>query len=297
MGVRDRQAEGGPVGRLDRDDRPDAAAGRGRLTRPPCCTCRSEVDPLWIELRLPRAERSAIDELEELYVRGEEGQMVQLGVDWAVRRAVGRPDDLPQEPAAGGLRLRRSGRPAAGRCDHRHAVGPAWPTARAAAGRRRCAPSTSAHGSRPAVAIPGRCPTGYTVDWAGEGEWKITLDVFRDLGLAFGAALVGIFVILMFQTGSRVAAAGDHAGHPADDDRHHARLLAAERAGRSPGRRLPQPGLLHRHGDDRHDRPGRHRGPQLGGADRLHPHGAGAKGCRCARRSSAAWRCAPGRSC
>jgi multidrug efflux pump subunit AcrB len=32
---------------------------------------------------------------------------------------------------------------------------------------------------------------------------KITLDVFRDLGLAFGAALLGIFVILMFQTGSR----------------------------------------------------------------------------------------------
>jgi len=28
--------------------------------------------------------------------------------------------------------------------------------------------------------------------------------VFRDLGLAFGAALLGIFIILMFQTGSRV---------------------------------------------------------------------------------------------
>jgi len=42
------------------------------------------------------------------------------------------------------------------------------------------------------------------VHWAGEGEWKITLDVFRDLGLAFAAALAGIFVILMFQTGSRV---------------------------------------------------------------------------------------------
>jgi multidrug efflux pump subunit AcrB len=47
-------------------------------------------------------------------------------------------------------------------------------------------------------------PAGSNVQWAGEGEWKITLDVFRDLGLAFGAALVGIFVILMFQTGSRI---------------------------------------------------------------------------------------------
>ncbi len=50
---------------------------------------------------------------------------------------------------------------------------------------------------------PWALPEGYTVDWAGEGEWKITLDVFRDLGLAFGAALVGIFVILMFETRSR----------------------------------------------------------------------------------------------
>jgi multidrug efflux pump subunit AcrB len=51
---------------------------------------------------------------------------------------------------------------------------------------------------------PWSMPKGYEVVWAGEGEWKITLDVFRDLGLAFGAAMVGIFVILMFQTGSRL---------------------------------------------------------------------------------------------
>ncbi|EGB15332.1 acriflavin resistance protein [Pseudodesulfovibrio mercurii] len=43
---------------------------------------------------------------------------------------------------------------------------------------------------------------GLTTQWAGEGEWKITLDVFRDLGLAFAAALVGIFILLVGQTGS-----------------------------------------------------------------------------------------------
>ncbi|MFG0296782.1 MAG: efflux RND transporter permease subunit, partial [Maioricimonas sp. JB045] len=47
-------------------------------------------------------------------------------------------------------------------------------------------------------------PAGYQVVWNGEGEWQITLDVFRALGIAFAAALFGIFVILMFQTGSRV---------------------------------------------------------------------------------------------
>jgi multidrug efflux pump subunit AcrB len=45
-------------------------------------------------------------------------------------------------------------------------------------------------------------PAGYTVDLAGEGEWKITVDVFRDLGLAFGAALLMIYVLLVAQTGS-----------------------------------------------------------------------------------------------
>ena len=47
-------------------------------------------------------------------------------------------------------------------------------------------------------------PAGIKVDWAGEGEWKITVDVFRDLGLAFAAALIGIYVLLAYQTGSYV---------------------------------------------------------------------------------------------
>ena len=47
-------------------------------------------------------------------------------------------------------------------------------------------------------------PDGIRVDFAGEGEWKITLDVFRDLGLAFAAALVGIYILLVAQTGSFV---------------------------------------------------------------------------------------------
>jgi multidrug efflux pump subunit AcrB len=45
-------------------------------------------------------------------------------------------------------------------------------------------------------------PNNTRVDFAGEGEWQITLRVFRDLGLAFGAALVGIYILLVLQTGS-----------------------------------------------------------------------------------------------
>ena len=47
-------------------------------------------------------------------------------------------------------------------------------------------------------------PAGYRVDFAGEGEWQITVDVFRDLGIAFAAANVLIYVLLVAQTGSLV---------------------------------------------------------------------------------------------
>ena len=45
-------------------------------------------------------------------------------------------------------------------------------------------------------------PQGMQANWQGEGEWHITLRVFRDLGLAFGAALMGIYILLVLQTGS-----------------------------------------------------------------------------------------------
>ncbi|HZE21680.1 MAG TPA: efflux RND transporter permease subunit, partial [Desulfobaccales bacterium] len=43
---------------------------------------------------------------------------------------------------------------------------------------------------------------GYHVNYSGEGEWEITVKVFRDLGMAFAGALVGIYILLVLQTGS-----------------------------------------------------------------------------------------------
>jgi multidrug efflux pump subunit AcrB len=43
---------------------------------------------------------------------------------------------------------------------------------------------------------------GFKVNWSGEGEWKITVQVFRDLGIAFLGALIGIYILLILQTGS-----------------------------------------------------------------------------------------------
>ncbi len=50
--------------------------------------------------------------------------------------------------------------------------------------------------------VPWSLPAGFRVDWRGEGEWKITLDAFRDLGLAFLAACFGIYVLLVHETRS-----------------------------------------------------------------------------------------------
>jgi multidrug efflux pump subunit AcrB len=45
-------------------------------------------------------------------------------------------------------------------------------------------------------------PAGTSVVWAGEGELKITLDVFRDMGLGYLFALLAIYLVLRLQTGS-----------------------------------------------------------------------------------------------
>ncbi len=49
-----------------------------------------------------------------------------------------------------------------------------------------------------------KLPEGFKVDLAGEGEWKITLEVFRDLGLAFAGALILIYILLVQQMESFV---------------------------------------------------------------------------------------------
>lgn len=53
----------------------------------------------------------------------------------------------------------------------------------------------------PGGGLPWSLPDGVRVSWSGEGEWNITLRVFRDLGIAFGVALMGLFAVIRIQTG------------------------------------------------------------------------------------------------
>lgn len=50
-------------------------------------------------------------------------------------------------------------------------------------------------------------PDDITLSWGGEGEWRITIRVFRDMGLAFAFALTAIYFVLRIQTGSAALSA------------------------------------------------------------------------------------------
>jgi multidrug efflux pump subunit AcrB len=162
-----------------------------------------EVEPLWVELRLPRIKRSSLEELRQIYLPTGEGKMIQLG-------ELGHFVEGWNEQAIYHKNLQRvvyvygeiAGVPPA------DAIVDILVDQQTPAANPSLAPAPRALRDRtwlqPGGGQPWSIPQGYHVQWTGEGEWKITLDVFRDLGIAFAAALVGIFFLLMFQTGSRL---------------------------------------------------------------------------------------------
>jgi multidrug efflux pump subunit AcrB len=163
----------------------------------------AERNPLRIELRLPRALRSSAPELERVHVKGNDGTMVGLAElgSWEKTLAdktiyhknlerlvyvfadtAGRPPadcvmDIEADRRSGARALSDGGWVAD------TPPRPLW---------RRTFFSNGG-------GIPWAVPDGIRVSFSGEGEWNITLDVFRDLGLAFGAALIGIYILLVAQ--------------------------------------------------------------------------------------------------
>ncbi|TAN49828.1 MAG: efflux RND transporter permease subunit [Methylococcaceae bacterium] len=133
-----------------------------------------ERQPLEISVRLPRSERSASADLQALRVKAADGALLPLG-------ELGAITEEPVERTIYHKNLKRLNyvtAEMAGRSPV-EAVFDYW----------------DIEAAKP-------LPPGYSVDLAGEGEWKITVDVFRDLGLAFGAALLMIYVLLVAQTAS-----------------------------------------------------------------------------------------------
>jgi len=133
-----------------------------------------EVNPLSIKLRLPRADRSSVERLASVYVRGMKGNLVQLG-------EIGKFQLVTEDQSIYHKNLNRVVyvfAETAGRA-------PAEVILETQSELKKSPPKAGTH-----------------IVWTGEGEWKITVDVFRDLGLAFAAALFGIYILLVYDTGS-----------------------------------------------------------------------------------------------
>lgn len=144
----------------------DFRAGAAHLPR--------ELNPLVIVLQLPQRERGSLVDLSRLGVKTPNGDIVQLG-------ELGKFDEVPAEQTIYHKNQRRVA----------YVYG-------------------DTAGRTPGEAVIGLIlflranptPGGAEVVWTGEGEWKITLDVFRDLGLAFGGAMLLIYILMVYQTGS-----------------------------------------------------------------------------------------------
>lgn len=179
-----------------------------------------ERQPLAVTVRLPRAGRSSPEDLGRLAVRGAAPgarpvPLAELG-RWE-ERAVGQTIHHKNLRRVAYVFAETAGRPPAdvildvmadevNEADAVDAGAAPPPGATRLAGGWLDARMPRAAGGRthlaPGGGIPWGLDDGVEVVWNGEGEWKITLDAFRDLGLAFAAALVMIYVILVAQTGS-----------------------------------------------------------------------------------------------
>ncbi len=130
-----------------------------------------EDNPLPILLRLPRSLRSGLEDLKGVYVKGKEGlvDVSELGrfeksrVDQTIYHKNLRPVVYLYGEMAG-----------------------------------KTPADAVLHLQKELDQTP--LPQGFRVEWAGEGEWKITVDVFRDLGIAFAVACLGIYILLVYET-------------------------------------------------------------------------------------------------
>lgn len=134
----------------------------------------SERQPLLIELQLPRAARSSEADLLTLSVKSANGDLVRLG-------ELGHFEHERGDQTIYHKNLERVSY-VLGEMAGRSPVEAVWDLG-------------DKLEQKP-------LPPGYRAEMAGEGEWKITVDVFRDLGLAFAAAMVMIYILLVGQTGS-----------------------------------------------------------------------------------------------
>jgi len=144
-----------------------AVSGR----RPATVHMPGERQALPVTVILPRTKRSSISSLAEITIKNTEGRMIRLG-------ELGFFSSVPEESPIYHKNLERVV----------YVFGEM-------AGR---APAEAVLDMQKALREKP-LPPDIRIEWAGEGEWKITVDVFRDLGIAYTVALLGIYILLVVQ--------------------------------------------------------------------------------------------------
>ncbi len=140
----------------------------------------AERHPLRVRVVLPRIARSSVEDLSRIAVHTGSGKLVQLA---EIGEFVLTPEDQP--------------------IFHKN-LKPVVYVFGEMAGR---SPVNGILELKERISLAGEqgefvLPEGVTPVYDGEGEWKITVDVFRDLGIAFLAAMIGIYLILVIEVKS-----------------------------------------------------------------------------------------------
>ena len=131
----------------------------------------NEREPVLIDMKLKLKDRNSIERLKELQMRTQSGKLVPLG-------ELGKFVKQPEEQ----IIMHKDMKPVVfvtAECIGRAPPEVAWDMNQ----RLKKHPM----------------PKGTRAYWFGEGEIGITVTVFRDLGIAFGVALIGIYLLLAIQ--------------------------------------------------------------------------------------------------
>jgi multidrug efflux pump subunit AcrB len=162
--------------------------------------------PVPITLWISRAERSGLRDLSQIYVRGQSG--IRLPIE-----ELGHWEKKIEDKTIYHRDLKRvvyvlaemAGRPPVEtildvRADQ---VTPEkWRSLSSAERDAPPRPLSQRSMFRKGGGQPWAVPDGISVAWWDEGEMRLTINIFRDLGKGFAGALLMIYIVLSYQTGS-----------------------------------------------------------------------------------------------
>lgn len=173
-----------------------------------------ESEPVAINLRLPYAIRNQQQNLDALQVRGQRA-LSKVGNEYGLNSAT-RP--LVALSELGHWQTMQASQPII-RKDLQHVIyvtaelngrTPAEVVADIVADEKSVKSTQAPWQQRSFIHSGGgeswQLPAGTSYSFSEEGEWRITVDVFRDMGIAFAFALGAIFFILRIQTASNMLA-------------------------------------------------------------------------------------------